>query len=103
MPLTTPEVEFIECYIDEYMANELGPASRKLRERGLVGAEILQLLDAYSRTHSPRVEQKNVGGMIEEVLMFGRPSLSPPDPPWTDAETARRRNDEVLAEREAAR
>jgi hypothetical protein len=101
MPLTFPEVEFIESFIDEYMALEMGPASCKLRERGLLGAEILHLLDAYSRAHPPRLEKKEIDGVAGEVLVYGRPIPSLPDPPWPDAETARRRNAEILAEREA--
>jgi len=100
MPLTQLETEFIEAYIDEYMAIEKGPASRKLRDRGLLGAEVVHLLDAYSRAHPPRVEQRDVGGRMQEMLMFGRPSPNPPDPPWHDAQTARRRDAEVRAERE---
>jgi hypothetical protein len=100
MPLTQAESEFLAAFIDEYMTLEKGPSWRKLRERGIFGAEILHLLDAYSRTHPPRLEETEVDGRLVEVLVYGRPNPNPPDPPWPDRETAQRRNAELLAERD---
>ena len=101
MPLTQPESDFLEAFIDEYMALEMGPASRKIRERGLFASDYLQLLDAYSRVNPSRLEQKEVDGRLVEILLWGRPNPNPPDPPWPDRETAQRRNAEILAERRA--
>ena len=100
MPLTRAESDFLAAFIDEYMTIESGPAGRTLRERGIFGAELLHLLDSYSRTHPPRLEEKEVDGRRVEVLVYGRPTPNPPDPPWPDRETARRRNAELLAERD---
>ena len=100
MPLTEAETDFLAAFIDEYMTVELGPAGRKLRERGIFGAEILHLLDAYSRAHPPRLEGKEVDGRRVEVLVYGQPTPNPPEPPWSDRETALRRNAELLAERD---
>lgn len=98
MPLTQAETDFLEAFIDEYMIVQLGPAGRKLRERGIYGSELLHLLDAYSRAHPPRLEEKKVDGRQVEALVYGRPTPNPPDPPWPDRETAQRRNAEMLAE-----
>lgn len=103
MPLDQAETGFLAAFIDEYMAVEVGPAGRKLHERGIFGAEILHLLDAYSRAHPPRLEEKEVDGQRVEILYYGHPAPNPPDPPWPDRETAQRRNAELLAEREATR
>ena len=100
MPLTQAETDFLEAFIDEYMTVEVGPAGRKLRERGIFGSDLLQLLDAYSRAHPLRLEEKEVDGRHVEVLVYGRPTPNPPDPPWPDRETAQCRNAEVLAERD---
>ncbi len=99
MPLTEAETDFLAAFIDEYMTVEVGPASRKLRKRGLFGAELLHLLDAYSRAHPPRLEEKEVDGRRVEVLLWGYPAADPPVFPWSDRETALRRNAEVLVER----
>lgn len=101
MPLTQAESGFLAAFIDEYMAVEIGPAGRKLRERGIFGAELLHLLDAYWRAHPPRLEEIDVDGRQEEVLVFGHPSQNPPDPPWVTREAALRRNAEMLEERKA--
>jgi hypothetical protein len=98
MPLTQAETDFLVAFIDEYMAVEAGPASRKLRERGIFGAELLHLLDAYSRIHPSRFDEQEVDGRRVEVLVWGCPTLTPPDPPWPDRAVALRRNAEVLAE-----
>jgi len=100
MPLTQPESDFLEALIDEYMAVELGPAGRKLREREVFGSDCLHLLDAYSRANPPRLEQQEVDGRLVEVLIWGRPNPNPPEPPWPDRDAVQRRNAEVLAERE---
>ena len=100
MPLTQAEADFLAAFIDENMTIELGPAGRKLRERGIFGAELLHLLDAYSRAHPPRLEKKVVDGGRVEILVYGQPTPNPPDPPWPDRETALRRNAELLAERD---
>lgn len=102
MPLTKDETDFLAAFIDEYMTVEVGPASRKLRERGIFGAELLHLLDAYSRAYPYRLEVKEVDGLIVEVLLWGRPTADPPDPPWPDREAVLRRNAEILAERAAS-
>lgn len=99
MPLTQAESDFLAAFIDEYMAVELGVASRKLRERGIFGAQLLHLLDAYARANPPRLEEQDVDGRRVEVLIYGRPTLNPPDPPWPDRETAQVRDAELLAER----
>lgn len=99
MPLTKAESDFLAVFIDEYMTCEVGPASRKLRERGIFGAELLHLLDAYSRTNPCRLEENEVDGRRVEVLLWGYPTPNPPDPPWPDREAALRRNADVLAER----
>ncbi len=101
MPLTEAEIDFLAAFIDEYMAVEMGPASRELRERGIFGAELLHLLDAYSRAYPYRLEVKEVAGETVEVLLWGHPTADPPDPPWPDRETALRRDAEILAERAA--
>ena len=101
MPLTQAETDFLAAFIDEYMALEKGPAWQKLRERGIFGAELLHLLDAYSRAHLPRLEVKDVDGRRMEVLGYGRPTPHPPDPPWPNREAAQRRNAEIQAERTA--
>lgn len=98
MPLTQAESDFLAAFIDEYMAVEIGPAGRKLRERGIFGAELLHLLDAYSRIQSPRLEGKVVNGQLVEVLVFGQSCPNPPDPPWADRDTALRRDAEILTE-----
>jgi len=103
MPLTQAESDFLAAFIDEYMTLVKGPAWRKLRERGIFGAEILQLLDAYSRAHPPRLEENEKDGRLAEVLLWGQATPNPPDPPWPDREAALRRNAELLAEREATR
>jgi hypothetical protein len=100
MPLTQAESDFMAALIDEYMAVELGPAGRKLRERGIFGSDLLHLLDAYSRAHPPRLEEKEVDGHRVEVLVYGRTIPNPPDPPWPDRETAQHRNAELLAEKD---
>ena len=101
MPLNPAEIEILASYIDEYMAVEVGPVGRMLQEQGLYGAEIVHLLDAYSRSHPPRLVTTRVNGRPAEVLMFGQPTTNPPAFPWRDAETARRRDGEILTEREA--
>lgn len=101
MPLTEAETDFLAAFIDEYMAVQVGPASRKLRERGIFGAELLHLLDAYSRAYPYRLTVKEVDGENVEVLLWGQPTTDPPDPPWPDREAALRRNAEILAERAA--
>lgn len=101
MPLTEAETVFLAAFIDEYMAVEVGPASRKLRERGIFGAELLRLLDAYARAYPYRLEVREVGGQHIEVLLWGHPTADPPDAPWPDRETALRRDAEILAERAA--
>jgi len=101
MPLTEAETDFLAAFIDEYMAVEVGPASRKLRERGILGAELLHLLDAYSRAYPYRLNVKEVAGETVQVLLWGHPTADPPDPPWPDRETALRRDAEILAERAA--
>jgi len=78
MPLTQAESDFLATFIDEYMTLEKGPAWRKLRERGIFGAEILHLLDAYSRAHPPRLEEKGVDGQRVEVLVYGQPKPARP-------------------------
>ena len=100
MPLTQAESDFLAAFIDEYMTVEVGPAGRKLRERGIFGAELLHLLEAYSRAHPPRLEEKDADGNRVEVLIHGQPTPNPPDPPWPDRETAQRRNAELAAERD---
>lgn len=100
MPLTQAESDFLAAFIDEYMTVELGPAGRKLRERGIFGAELLHLLDAYSRAHPPRLEGKESDGHRVEVLVYGLPTPNPPDPSWPNRETALHRNAELLAERQ---
>jgi hypothetical protein len=99
MPLTTAECDFLEAFIGEYMAIENGPASRKIQERGLLASDYLHLLDAYSTANPPRLVPQEGDGPIVETLVWGQPSLNPPDPPWPDRETAQRRNAEILAER----
>jgi hypothetical protein len=101
MPLTTPESDFLAVYVDEYMAIESGPASRKLRARRLMGTDILHLLNAYIQANPPKLELREVEGRLVEVLVWGRSQPSPPDPPWPDRETAQQRNTELLTEREA--
>jgi hypothetical protein len=101
MPLTQAESDFLAAFIDEYMAIEIGPAGRKLRDRGIFGADLLQLLDAYSRVHPPRLEEKAVDGQLVEVLVYGQPSQHLPKPPWADRQAALRRNADLLAERAA--
>lgn len=98
MPLTQAESDFLAAFIDEYMTVEAGPTSRRLRKRGIFGAELLHLLDAYSRAHPPRLEEKEVDGRLEKVLLWGHPAPNPPDPPWPDREAALRRSAELLAE-----
>jgi hypothetical protein len=100
MPLTQAATDFLATFIDEYSAVELGPATRKLRERGIYGVDLLHLLDVYSRGHPSRFEEKEVDGRRVEVLLWGYPTPNPPDPPWPDREAALQRNAEVLAERE---
>ena len=100
MPLTQAETDFLAAFIDEYTAVELGPATRRLRERGIFGVDLLHLLDAYSRAHPPRLEEKELDGRRVEVLVYGQPTPNPPEPPWSDRETALRRNAELLAERD---
>ena len=99
MPLTQAECEFLEAFIGEYMAVENGPASRKIQERGLLASDYLHLLDAYSKANPPRLVQQEGDGPLVETLVWGQPSLNPPDPPWPDRESAQRRNAEILAER----
>lgn len=99
MPLTQLESDFREAFIDEYMAGKLGPAGRKLQERGLIASDYLHLLDSYSRANPPRLERIELDGCLVEALLWGRPNPNPPDPPWPDLETAQRRNAEILAER----
>jgi hypothetical protein len=99
MPLTQAETDFLAAFIDEYVAVEVGPATRKLRERGIVGVDLLHLLDAYSRTHPSRLEERQVDGRRDEVLLWGYPTPNPPDPPWPNQEAAIRRNAEIRAER----
>lgn len=103
MPLTEAETDFLAAFIDEYMAIEIGTVGRKLRERGIFGAELLHLLDAFSRAHPPRLEQKEVNGQLAEVLIYGQFSLEPPEVPWADREAALRRNAEMLKERKASK
>jgi hypothetical protein len=99
MPLTQAETALLATFIDEYMAVEVGPAGRKLRERGIFEVDLLHLLDAYSRTNPARLVEQVVDGRRVEVLLWGCPTPNPPDPPWPDREAALRRNAEVLAER----
>jgi hypothetical protein len=103
MPLTPAESDFLAAFIDEYMAVELGPAGRKLRERGIFGAELVPLLDAYWRTHPPRLEEREVDGKRVEVMVYGQPEPNPPDPPWSDRDAVLRRNAELLVEGETSR
>ena len=98
MPLTQAESDFLAAYIGEYMAIKRGHAYRKLRERGIFPVDIYHLLDAYFRAHPPRLEEREADGHRVEVLVYGQPNPNPPDPPWSDKETAQRRNDELLAE-----
>jgi hypothetical protein len=100
MPLTQAETDFLAAFIDEYAAVDVGPGTRKLRERGIYGVDLLHLLDAYSRAHPCRLEEKEVDGRREEVLIWGYPTPNPPDPPWLDRDAALRRNAEILAERD---
>jgi hypothetical protein len=100
MPLTQAESDFLAAFIDEYMAVELGSAGRKLHDRGIFGADLLHLLDAYSRECPPRLEEKEMDGRRIEVLVYGQPAPNPPDPPWPDRKAALHRNAEVLSERQ---
>ena len=99
MPLTQTETDFLATFIDGYTAVEVGPATRKLRERGIFGVDLLHLLDAYSRTNPARLVEQVVDGRRVEVLIWGCPTPNPPAPPWPDRDAALRRNAEVLAER----
>jgi hypothetical protein len=102
MPLTDAEADFLEAYLYEYMRLELGPASRKLKDRGFVYSDVIFLLDVYFRLHPSRLElvPDEAGNLVEE-LIFGRKNENPPDPPWPTREAAQRRNAEILAERDA--
>lgn len=102
MPLTQAESDFLAAFIDEYMAVEIRPAGRKLCERGIFGAELLHLLDAYSRAHPPRLGQKEVNGQHAEVLIYGQLGPEPLEVPWADREAALQRNAEMLEERKAS-
>ena len=84
MPLTQAETDFLAAFIDEYTAVELGPATWRLRERGIFGVDLLHLLDAYSRGHPGRIEEKEVDGRRVEILLWGYPTPNPPDQPWPD-------------------
>lgn len=101
MPLTQSESDFLAAYAFEYMRVELGPASRKLKERGFVYTDLTYLLDAYIREHGIQVSKIPDGhGNLNEVEGFGCHAPNPPDPPWPDGETAQRRNAELAAERD---
>lgn len=100
MPLTPAEGEFLAVYVYEYMRNELGPASRKLKDRGLVYSDLIYLMDAYIRENGLEISKvPDQHGNVVEIEGFGRYNPNPPDPPWPDRETAQRRNVEMLAER----
>ncbi len=103
MPLTAElNLEFPAAYVDEYMAIEIGPTTRKLREKRFVFSDVINLLEAYMRANPPRVERREaVGEVVVEILVWGRSVPNPPDPPWPDREAAQRRNAELLAERES--
>jgi len=98
MPLSSAESAFLSVYVDEYMALETGPATRKLRARRLVGTDILHLLNAYIHANPPKLELREVEGRLVEVLVWGRSERSPPDPPWPNRESAHRRNTELMTE-----
>ncbi len=103
MPLTLAESDFLAAFIDEYMTSQVGPAGLKLRERGILGVEVRNLLDAYWRSYPPRLEQREVNGQAVEVLVYGQPTIDPPEPPWSDRDAAIRRDAELLAEQDATR
>lgn len=102
MPLTLAESDFLAVYAFEYMGAELGPASRKLKERGFVYSDLTYLLEAYIRENGLQISKiPDDHGNLVEVEAFGRYDPNPPGPPWPDREAAQRRNAELLAEREA--
>lgn len=101
MPLTEAETDFLAAFIDEYTAVVMGPASQKLRERGIFGVDLLHLLDAYSQGHPCRFEEKEVDGRRVEVMLFGYPTPNPPAPPWPNRETTLALNAELLAEKQS--
>ena len=102
MPLTPAETEFLAAYAYEYMRLEVGPASRKLKDRGFIYTDLIFLLDVYIRQNPPRLEfvPDKAGNLVEE-LIDGRKNENPPDPPWPSREAAQKRNAEILAERDA--
>lgn len=101
MPLTPDESAFLTVYAFEYMRVELGPASRKLRERGFVYTDLTYLLDAYIKANGLETSKvPDEHGNLVEFEGFGRYDPNPPDPPWPDRETAQRRNAELEAERD---
>ena len=84
------------------MRLENGPASRKLKDKGFIYSDVIDLLDAYSGAHPPRLEvvREEAGNLVEE-LIYGRKTDDPPDPPWPNRDAAQKRNAEILAERQA--
>lgn len=101
MPLTQAESDFLAAYTFEYMRVELGPATRKFKERGFVYTDVCYLLEAYIRENGLQISRiPDEHGNLVEFEGFGRYHPNSPDPPWPDRETAQRRNAELLVERE---
>jgi hypothetical protein len=104
MPLTETEADFLAVYAYEYMRIEIGPATRKLKDRGFVYTDLTFLLEAYIKAHPPhdQIMKDDAGNLVEEFV-FGRKDPNPPDPPWPSREAAQRRNAELEVERDANR
>src|SRR5438552_2092931 len=96
MPLTQAESDFLAAYAFEYMRVELGPATRKLKQRGFVYTDLTYLLEAIIAETGLQISKvPDEHGHLVEVEAFGRYDPNPPDPPWPDRETAQRRNAEM--------
>ncbi|CAN5359702.1 hypothetical protein BH11PLA2_BH11PLA2_38410 [soil metagenome] len=96
MPLTQPEIDFIDVFLHEYMLIKRGPAWKAMTGFRLhYRPDYCWLFEAYSN------HRKAEGD--DEAAFFGRSHATLPPLPWRDAEEVRRRNAELEPEMMAAR
>ena len=96
MPLTQPEIDFLDQWLHEYTFPKRGPAIEALAGFGFRNQfDYCWLLESYM------ILRQSEGD--EEATLFGRPGAVLPPLPWKDAEEVRERNRQLAPEIEAWR
>lgn len=96
MPLTKPEIDFLDNFFHEYMMVTIGPAREALAAFQFRNQfDYCWLFEAYVNLRKAEGD--------DEAAIFGRPHATLPELPWRDAQAVRRRNMELEPEIMAAR